>query len=74
MVAFLDKRLLESPKALIFIKDKALKNKAALFMIGEVDEIADAKKYLPDSFWQKEFARPIDVNEVVKTIDDYIKT
>ena len=46
---FLDKELLESPKDIIFIKDKALENEASLFVIGEVDEIADVKKYLPGS-------------------------
>lgn len=71
---FLDKELLESPKDLIFIKDKALENEATLFMIGEVDEIAEAKKYLPTSLIEEEFARPIDVNDVVKTVDEYIKT
>ena len=70
---FLDKELVESPKDLIFIKDKALENEASLFMIGEVDEIAAVKKYLPGNLVQKEFARPIDVNDVVKTVDEYIK-
>ena len=71
---FLDKELLESPKDLIFIKDKALENEASIFLIGAVDEIADAKKYLPGSLIQEEFARPIDVNDIVKTVDEYIKT
>lgn len=70
---FLDKGLLESPKDLIFIKDKALESEAALFLIGEVDEIAGVKKYLPGSLIQEEFARPIDVNDVVKTVNTYIK-
>lgn len=70
---FLDKELLESPKDLIFIKDKALENEAALFVIGEVDEIADIKKYLPGSLIQQEFARPIDVNDVIKTVDEFVK-
>lgn len=71
---FLDKELLEKPKDLIFIKDKALENEATLFLIGAVDEIADAKKYLPGNLIQEEFARPIDVNDIVKTVDEYIKT
>lgn len=71
---FLDKELLESPKDMIFIKDKALENEAMLFLIGEEDEIAEAKKYLSISLIQKEFARPIDVNDIVKTVDECIKT
>lgn len=71
---FLDKGLLESPKDIIYIKDKALENEASLFLIGEADEIAEAKKYLPSGLIREEFARPIDVNDVVKTVDKYIKT
>ena len=41
---FLDKELLESPKDMIFIKDKALENEAMLFLIGEEDEITEAKE------------------------------
>ena len=70
---FLDKELLKSPKELIFLKDKALEDEATLFLMGEDDEIAEAKKYLPASLIQDEFARPIDVNDVVKTVDEYIK-
>jgi len=71
---FLDKELLESPKDMIFIKDKALENEAMLFLIGEEEEITEAKKYLSISLIQKEFARPIDVNDIVKTVDECIKT
>ena len=70
---FLDKEILGNAKNLIFIKDKALENEATLFMIGEEEEIAEAKNYLPASIIEKEFARPIDVNDVVKTIEEYIK-
>lgn len=70
---FLDKELLKSPKELIFLKDKALEDEATLFLMGEEDEISEAKKYLPASLIQEEFARPIDVNDVVKTVDEYIK-
>lgn len=71
---FLDKEMLGNPKELIFIKDKALENEATLFVIGEKNEITEAKNYLPASLIEEEFARPIDVNDVVKTIDEYIKT
>ena len=71
---FLDKELLDSPKNLIYIKDKALENEAVIFLIGAEDEILDAKKYIPSSLIEEEFARPIDVNDMVKIVDQYIKT
>ena len=71
---FLDKELLDSPQDLIFIKDRVLENEASLFLIGAEDEIEDAKKYLPSGIIQQEFARPIDVNDIVKKVDEHIKT
>lgn len=71
---FLDKEIVADIQDLIFIKDKALENEAVLFVIGEAEEITEAKKYLPASLIEAEFARPIDVNDMVKTVDEYIKT
>lgn len=71
---FLDGELLESRQNLIFMKDKALDDEVPVFLIGASDEIAEAKKYLAGCMLRNEFARPIDVNEIVKTVDEYIKT
>ena len=72
-LVFLDKELLEARQDLIFMRDKALDDEVPVFLIGDMDEITEAKKYLTGCLLQNEFARPIDVNEIVKTVDEYIK-
>lgn len=73
MLLFVDEEMLEHQQDLIFIKDKALENDTPIFLIGRRNEIDDAKKYLPDNLVQKEFVRPIDVGEIVKTVDDFVR-
>lgn len=70
---FLDKEMLDARQDLIFMRDKALDDEVPVFLIGDLDEITEAKKYLTGCLLQDEFARPIDVNDIVKTVDEYIK-
>ena len=71
---FLDQEMLELNQSLIFMKDKALDDEVPVFLIGDEDEIAEAKKIMTGCLLRNEFARPIDVNEIVKTVDEYIQT
>lgn len=73
LLLFVDEEMIERQQNLIFIKDKALENDMPIFLIGSKNEIAAAMKYLPDNLVQGQFARPIDVNEIVKTVDEYVK-
>ena len=70
---FLDKEILESRQELIFMRDKALDDEVPVFLIGDKEEIIEARKYLTGCMLRDEFARPIDVNDIVKTVDEYIK-
>lgn len=73
MLIFVDEEMIEHQQELIFIKDKAVENDTPIFLIGRRNELDDAKKYLPENLIQKEFVRPIDVSEIVKTVDDFVK-
>lgn len=73
LLLFVDEEMIERQQNLIFIKDKALENDMPIFLIGSKNEIDAAKKYLPENLIQGQFARPIDVNEIVKTVDEYVK-
>ena len=70
---FLDKEMLDAKQELIFMRDKALDDEVPVFLIGDMEEITEAKKCLTGCLLQEEFARPIDVNDIVKTVDEYIK-
>ncbi|MBE5950665.1 MAG: response regulator [Lachnospiraceae bacterium] len=73
LLIFVDEEMTGHQQELIFIKDKALENDTPIFLIGRRNEIDDARKFLPENLIQKEFVRPIDVGEIVKTVDDFVK-
>lgn len=70
---FLDREMLDARQNLIFMRDKALDDEVPVFLIGDVEEITEAKNYFVGSQVQEGFARPIDVNDIVKTVDAHIK-
>lgn len=71
---FLEKEMLDARQDLIFMRDKALDDEVPVFLIGDAEEIAEAKKHFIGCLVQEGFARPIDVNDIVRTVDEYIKT
>lgn len=72
ILIYMDTDLMENQQALIFIKDKAVENDIPIFIIGNNEEINNAKKFLPEHLLQQKFLRPVDVKEVVKAITAYI--
>lgn len=72
LLLFLDKELMECPQNFIFIKDKAMENEIPVFLIGETDEVMVAQKYLPETLIRQVFTRPIDINEIVSTVDEFV--
>jgi len=72
LLLFLDKELMECPQNFIFIKDKAMENEIPVFLIGETDEVMIAQKYLPETLIRQVFTRPIDINEIVSTVDEFV--
>lgn len=73
LLLFVDEAIVGKQQNLIFIKDKAVEGDMPIFLIGDAEEMNEAKKYLPESLIKKEFARPIDVKDIVKTVDNYVR-
>ena len=73
VLLFVDEEMIANQQVLIYLKDRAIENDLPLFAIGDVNEIEEAKKLLPENLIQMTFARPIDINEVVKSVDTYVK-
>ena len=70
---FLDKEMLEEQHKFQAMRDRVLDEEVPVFFIGYKDEIEEAKKSFMGCRVEESFARPIDVNDIVKTVDDYIK-
>lgn len=73
ILMYLDEDLLKRQQSLIFLRDKALQNDTPIFVIGDINELAEIRTIVPKQLLKKEFQRPIDVKEVVGQIDEYIK-
>ncbi len=73
ILIYLEEDLLKKQQSLVFLRDKALQNDTPIFVIGDINELAEIRAIVPKQLLKKEFQRPIDVKEVVGQIDEYIK-
>lgn len=71
---FADEELMKQHQGLTYLKDKALEDDVPIFVTGDPQEILEIQKDIPLHLIQKEFPRPINVNEVAEAIDSYLKT
>ncbi len=71
---FADEELLKLNQGLTYLKDKAVEEDVPIFVTGDAQEIAEVMKAIPMHLIQKEFPRPVNVNEVSEAIDSYLKT
>lgn len=74
MFLFADEELVEQGPGLTYLKDKAMEEDIPIFITGDAGEIKGVTKYIPTHLIQKEYPRPINVNEVAESIDAYMKT
>lgn len=73
VLMYTDEELVKKQQALIFLRDKIVEEDIPVFVIGDVNELAEIRKLVPKQLLKKEFQRPIDVKEVVNNLDEYIK-
>ena len=59
-------------EALIFLKDKAIEDNIPIFVIGDMNELAEVRGSIPEQFIKKEFMRPINLKEITEITDKYI--
>lgn len=73
ILMYLDEDMLKKQQTLVFLRDKAVEEDIPFFVIGDVNELSEARSIVPKQLLKKEFQRPIDVKEVVSQLDEYIK-
>lgn len=74
VLMYTDEELVKKQQALVFLRDKIVEEDISVFVIGDVNELAEIRKLVPKQLLKKEFQRPIDVKAVVSDMDEYIKT
>lgn len=71
---FADEELARQHQGLTYLKDKALEDDIPIFVTGDPQELVEIQKDIPLHLIQKEFPRPINVNEVAEAIESYLAT
>lgn len=74
ILMYTDEELVKKQQALVFLRDRIVEEDIPVFVIGDVNELAEIRKLIPKQLLKKEFQRPIDVKAVVNAMDEYIKT
>lgn len=71
---FSDEELVKQHQGLTYLKDMAVEMDIPIFVTGDPQEIASIMKVIPMHLIQKEFPRPINVNEVSEAIASFLVT
>ena len=72
-LVFTNEELIENHQGLVYLKDKAVEDDVPIFTIGDSGELKAVQTDIPLNLIMKEFIRPINVQEVVESIEHYLK-
>ena len=73
VIIYSDEKLVSDQQALVFIRDKVLESGAALFAVGDTDELLSISKIISDQGIIKKYNRPINVTDMVSEITEYLE-
>lgn len=74
VMMYMDEEIITKREVLVFLRDKCVEEDIPVFVIADVNEMAEMRNLIPKQLLKGEFQRPIDVKEVVSAMDTYIKT
>ena len=74
VLVYADEDMMKKQQALVFLRDKCVEEDLPVFVIADVNEMAEIRSLISKQLLKREFQRPIDVKEVVSSVDEYIKT
>lgn len=73
ILLYVEPELNEDTTSLVFLRDKAVEEDIPFFVMGDSNDIDDIRAIIPTHAMQKEFPRPIDVKDVVTSVDEYVQ-
>lgn len=68
-----DESISEKQQAMIYLKDQAAEKDIPIFVVGSIEEKEAIGAWIPEHLIRRFFERPINVNELVKAMDEYIE-
>ena len=67
-----DEDIIKKPDALIHIRDLAVRERIPIFLMGDKEPMDMISRSFDSIYIKACFPRPIDINEVIKTVDVYL--
>lgn len=73
ILIYADEKLGMRQQPLTFIKDRAIMEDIPIFMVGNKEDLKAVRFIIPKDLIRQEFIRPININNMVDTIDSFIR-
>lgn len=73
VLIYASEELLENQQALIYIRDRAVEEGTALFLVGNEDEVEEITKIISKNMLQKIFFRPLNVKAAAQDLIVYMR-
>lgn len=73
-VVFADEGAEDDTECLVYLKDVAADTDRRIIVVGNAESIAQVKKTIPQTLILQEFLRPLEMDELLKTIKHYLET
>lgn len=70
---FLEENFISDTQLQVYVNDRATEDSVPIFVMGNRQEIDDVRNTIPSHLIQKEFVRPINVRDVVASVDKYFE-
>lgn len=72
ILIYLDEKILNDSKILVYIRDMAVEKDMGIFLIGYKEYFESVRKIIPNHIIRKEFYRPIDVKNIVQEVSEFV--
>ncbi len=73
ILIFANDKLSSQQQSLAFLKDRAVMEDIPIFMVGDTEDIKTVNTIIPKNLIQQEFVRPVNVNNMLESIDNFIR-
>ncbi|MBQ8262354.1 MAG: response regulator [Lachnospiraceae bacterium] len=73
MIFFAEEKIVADKKILVYLRDRVDEEDFVIFSIGDREELDEFARAIPKQFIKKELVRPINTNELVESVDTFLK-
>ena len=72
LILFMSEELMGMPETLVYLKDLIQEKELGLILIGDIEQYEFIKRAIPEQQVTRFFQRPLDIEQLLKCIDNYM--